>query len=74
MHVTHARSFDLQCSEAISAYARIAKLTLVFLLFYKAISAYARLAKPILMRTLICVTPDRHVVPIIIENLPGGAH
>ena len=50
--MTHARSFDLQYSEAISAYTRLAKLTSVLLLFSKAISAYARLAKPNLMRTL----------------------
>ena len=55
IQVTHARSFDLSCSEAMSVHARLTKLTLVY--------SQCNVAYTHRMRTPICLTPDRHGLP-----------
>ena len=51
----HARPFGLQCSEAISAYARLVK-------FNPSIPACAKLACNPLYLNVELITPDHHVV------------
>jgi hypothetical protein len=59
IHVTHAGSLNLSCSEAMLEHARLAKLTLVYLQCNVAYTHH--------LRTQVCQTPDRHGLPHTVE-------
>jgi hypothetical protein len=45
IHLAHARSFNLSCSEAMFAHVRVAQLILVYSFCNESISVHARLAE-----------------------------